>query len=172
MSVYSRLCVGMCELWHGSLSPVWRCVYFSLVCIRSNTIADTYTCTHTQIWHQSMALNEVWKTGQRGLPVFYKQPKRYPDVPCLSVPTKSAHVSAKWQNIAPLKWYTLTEARTSVRTTSAAALWLWSGVKMSAPLPVFIVHFFAWVPSQWKWAISLYFYFCLALCARDQLFFL
>lgn len=43
-------------------------------------------------------------------------------------------------------WYTLTEARTSVRTTAAAALWLWSEVKMSAPLPVFIVHFnvFAW----------------------------
>lgn len=111
----------------------------SVVCEHIHT--DTPTHTHTQIWHQSMELNEVWKTGQRGLPVFINSLNAIQMFHASPVPTKSAHVSSKWQNIASLKWYTLTVARTSVRTTSAAALWLWSGVKMSAPLPVFIVHF-------------------------------
>lgn len=134
------------------------------------TEPSLHTQTHAQVWHQSMALNEVWKTGQRGLPVFINSLNAIQMLHASPVPTKSAHVSAKWQNIASLKWYTLTEARTSVRTTSAAARWLWYGIKMSAPVPVFIVHFtvFAWVPSQWKWEISLYFYLCLA--TGDQLF--
>lgn len=96
----------------------------------------------------------------RGLPVFINSLNAIQMFHASPVPMKSAHVSAKWQNIAPLKWYTLTEARTSVSTTSAAALWLGSEVKMSAPLPVFILHFtvYSWVPSQWKWALSLYFF--------------
>lgn len=61
-----------------------------------------------------------------------------------------------------------------VPTSMTAALWLWCGVKVSASPPVFIVRFtvFAWVPSQWKWAISLHFYFCQTICAGDELCFL
>lgn len=109
------------------------------------------------------------KPGQRGLPVFVNSLNAIQMFYASPVPVKSAHVSAEWQNIASLNWYTLTESRTLLYSASATALWRWSGVKMSTPLPVFTVHFtvFAWLPSRFN-EQYLYLCFCLTICVWDQ----
>lgn len=164
---------------------VWRCMCdlkarqpFLLMVMRVHEPAlPTHTRKRRHTCRDLTSIHGIkWSVKNRSerTSCLYKQPNAIQMFHVSHVPMKSAHVSPKWQNIATLKWYTPTEARTSVHTASAAALWLWSGVKMSHPLCIFIVHFsvFAWVPSQWKWAMSLYFYAFLVLGAGDQLLFL
>lgn len=123
-----------------------------------------------------MGLNEVWKTGQRGLPVFINSLNAIQMFHAFPVLTKSAHVSAKWQNIASLKWYTLTQARTWVRTPSLCCtltkVWSKNVSSSGCIYCVFCCLCLSATPMKMS-NISLFFtYFCMAAPVMDELLFI
>lgn len=91
------------------------------VCTWAHVLIHKHECRHTRLYTDLTSIHGIkWsvKTGQRGLPVFINSLNAIQMFHAFPVPTKPAHVSVKWQNIASLKWYTLTEARARVHSTS------------------------------------------------------
>lgn len=109
-------CIGMSYGIAGfpPYSNVWTC---ARVLIHKHECSHAHTHTHRDLT-SIHGIKWSVKTGQRGLPVFINSLNAIQMFHAFPVLTKPAHVSVKRQNIAYLKWFTLTEARTRVHTTS------------------------------------------------------